>query len=72
MEEVIVLIIPKAEYFEKKDLIAKLLKEEIQKVNQRLPEYKRIADCIVRETEFPKTSTRKIKRFALRKELGLI
>lgn len=74
MEEVIALIIPSAEYFEKcdKDLMAKALKEEIQKVNQRLPEYKRIADCIVRETEFPKTSTRKIKRFVLRKELGLI
>jgi len=82
MEEVIVLIIPKAEYFEKygqekgvkinKDLMAKVLKEEIQKVNQKLPEYKRIADCIVWETEFPKTSTRKIKKFALRKELGLI
>jgi long-chain acyl-CoA synthetase len=82
MEEVIAIIIPNTEYFEKygqekgvkvnKDLIAKVLKEEIHKVNQGLPEYKKIADFIVRETEFSKTSTRKIKRYVLRKELGLL
>ncbi|MBR3904833.1 MAG: AMP-binding protein [Clostridia bacterium] len=35
---------------------------DIQKINQRLPRMKNIGKVIIRETEFPKTTTKKIKR----------
>lgn len=40
-----------------------LLKVEIEKANDRLPPYKRIRRFDIRETEFEKTGTRKIKRY---------
>lgn len=43
--------------------INELLKEEINKVNDKLASYKRIVSFRIREEEFPKTSTRKIKRY---------
>lgn len=82
MEEVFALIIPKQEYFD--SLIAEkgiriddqkineLIRAEVSKLNSRLPEHRRIASLMIRKEEFPKTSTKKIKRFLLRKELGLI
>jgi long-chain acyl-CoA synthetase len=72
MEEVVAVIIPQKVEGQGGAEIKKALGDEVQAVNQRVPEYKRISDFIVRETEFPKTSTKKIKRFVLRKELGLI
>lgn len=35
---------------------------DIQKVNQHLPQIKNIGKVIIRDTEFPKTTTKKIKR----------
>ena len=82
MEEVFAVVIPSREYFEKHaetkgakvddDLINKLIKVEIAKLNEGMPEHRRIAAYLIRKEEFPKTSTKKIKRFVLRKELGLI
>lgn len=40
----------------------KMIHSDIQKINQRLPQIKNIGKVIVRETEFPKTTTKKIKR----------
>lgn len=81
MEEPIALIIPKQEYFQKfaegrgvkvdSDLIKKEMKAEIDRINKMLPEHERVASYMIWEADFPKTSTRKIKRFALRKQLGL-
>lgn len=42
--------------------IRNILKEEIHKLNENLPVYKRITQFEVREEEFPKTTTLKIKR----------
>jgi long-chain acyl-CoA synthetase len=42
--------------------IEKILKEDITKVNEELPAYKKITQYEVREEEFPKTTTQKIKR----------
>jgi len=79
MEEVIAVIIPNKEFIEKcskerkikadKQFIMSLLRAEAHKINKKSPEHKRIADIILREKEFQKTSTKKIKRFVLRKEL---
>jgi long-chain acyl-CoA synthetase len=41
----------------------------IEKLNDRLPMHKRVSGIEVRHDEFPKTSTRKIKRFIVRKEM---
>ena len=39
------------------------LMEDIRKYNQKMPSFKRIADVQISETEFEKTSTKKIQRF---------
>jgi len=43
--------------------IRKLLQDVVRGVNQALPAYKRIHHTILRETEFIKTTTKKIKRY---------
>lgn len=40
-----------------------LLKHEIEKLNNHLAQYKRVRKITLRHEEFPKTSTRKIKRY---------
>ncbi len=42
-----------------------LLKVEVQKACKSLADYKRVRKFTIREDEFPKTTTRKIKRFAV-------
>lgn len=42
-----------------------LLRKEVQKACNGLAEYKRVRKFTIREDEFPKTTTRKIKRFAV-------
>ena len=42
--------------------IEKQLRDDITKVCEPLPKYKKIAQIKIRDTEFEKTSTRKIKR----------
>ncbi len=42
-----------------------LLRGEIRRVNQQVPSYKRIVDLRIRDEEFEKTTTKKIKRFKL-------
>ncbi len=39
------------------------IKQEIDKINEQMPLYKRVKRFGIRETEFEKTTTRKIKRF---------
>jgi len=46
-----------------------LIRQEVQEVSQRLADYKRIRRFTLRDEEFPKTTTRKIKRFAVEAEL---
>ena len=38
------------------------INDDIQKINQSLPQTKNIGKVVVRDTEFPKTTTKKIKR----------
>jgi long-chain acyl-CoA synthetase len=77
-EEVFAVASPNIEYFEKMGLsmeensIYNAIYETVEKLNERLPLHKRISGIEVRFSEFPKTSTRKIKRFAVRKEMEKI
>ena len=76
-EEVIAVIHPDYEYFEKlgkntdEEFIKKSINEEIKTFNAKVADFKRIARFIIREEEFPKTRILKIKRFELKKELGI-
>lgn len=47
-----------------KEEIREALSEVVKEVNRRLPKYKKIMHFDVRETEFIKTTTQKIKRYA--------
>jgi long-chain acyl-CoA synthetase len=44
------------------DEIKKIIGEEIKKINKKLPTFKRIRNFHIREDEFEKTTTKKIKR----------
>ena len=44
------------------DAVRKLIEDEVKKVNQQLTSYKNIRKVILRDTEFDKTTSRKIKR----------
>ncbi len=47
-----------------KEEIYKVIQSEIKEINKQMPLYKRIKDFTVREEEFIKTTTKKIKRYA--------
>ncbi len=43
-----------------------LVRDEVRRINKELPQYMKIVDTIIREEEFEKTSSRKIRRFMYR------
>lgn len=45
--------------------LEELIRGEVQAIGKRLADYKRVRKFTLREEEFPKTTTRKIKRFAV-------
>ncbi len=49
--------------------IKELIKSEIKQYGKNLAEYKRVKKFRIRDEPFPKTSTRKIKRYTLGKEI---
>jgi len=77
MEEVWAIVVPDYEYFKKhrkhadQALVEGAIQEEVARLNQRLAEYKRVAKLKIRSIELPKTTTRKVRRFQVRKEMGL-
>lgn len=75
-EEVMAVIVPNIEYFEKLGKtddasIHAAIEEEIHALNKKVAHFKRIEKFIIRRDELPKTRLQKVKRFELRKELGL-
>jgi long-chain acyl-CoA synthetase len=48
-----------------KDALKRILKKEIDRVNEKLPGYKRIKRFALRDSEFEKTTVQKIKRHAV-------
>jgi long-chain acyl-CoA synthetase len=71
-EEVCALIYPDYELLEQysigkkitltEEQVQEIFKDEVRKVNENLPIYKKITQFEIREEEFPKTTTLKIKR----------
>jgi len=75
-EQVIAVIVPDMEYFEKagnKDegFIKETITKEVDAFNAKVAPYKRLARFVLRKEELPRTRLMKIKRFKLRKELNL-
>jgi long-chain acyl-CoA synthetase len=80
-EAVAAVVVPDEEYFQTylstkgleatPTVMEEMIRSEIQKLNERLSECKRIVEIKFVWHALPKTSTRKVKRFELRKELSL-
>lgn len=51
-----------------KQLVHEIISKEIKEANKELPVYKQIRKFQIREKEFEKTTTQKIKRYLVRKE----
>jgi long-chain acyl-CoA synthetase len=74
-EEAGMIIIPDLKYFETEKVqdqtrIEKILKKQVANLNASLPMYQRVGRIKFRYQDFPKTTTRKIKRKELIKEVG--
>ncbi len=77
-EDVTVVIVPDFEHFElgarekgyelDQHKIRETLRREVGRVNTELAPFKRIKDFQLRDEEFPKTSTRKVKRYLMEGE----
>ncbi len=77
-EIIAAMIVPDAEAFIEKselekiqisdELIEKVIGEEIEKINKELASYKQIRKFYIREQEFEKTTTQKIKRYLVSTE----
>ncbi|MCL2099650.1 MAG: AMP-binding protein [Oscillospiraceae bacterium] len=67
-EHITALLVPDFEQFEGIIFadIEKTIKEKAEELNRQLPVFKQIAEIEVRETEFEKTASRKIKRYLLK------
>jgi len=50
--------------------VEKLIRSEILQISKQLADYKRVKKFTLREDEFPKTTTRKIKRFAVEADIS--
>lgn len=50
------------------ELVNSIISEEIKKVNKELANYKQIRKFYIRETEFEKTTTQKIKRYLVKQQ----
>lgn len=50
------------------ELVNNIIAEEIKKVNKELASYKQIRKFYIRETEFEKTTTQKIKRYLIKQQ----
>jgi long-chain acyl-CoA synthetase len=80
MEEVHAVIFPDMEYFTgyatKNELdlspafIRNIIATDIKKYNESVTDYKRVMSFDLRDSEFPKTALKKIKRFEIRKEVN--
>lgn len=52
------------------EVIESIIKKEVLAAGKKLADYKRIKKFTLRDEEFPKTTTRKIKRFAVEAEIS--
>ncbi|MGQ0541089.1 MAG: AMP-binding protein [Blastocatellia bacterium] len=70
-EKLIAVVIPDFEYLKQAKIAnsKEAIRYAMDDLGRSLPEYQRVREYIVRAEPLPRTATRKIKRFALRKEI---
>jgi long-chain acyl-CoA synthetase len=70
-EKLIAVVVPDFEYLKqtKQSNSKEAVRYALDNLGRELPEYQRVRDYIVRTEPLPRTATRKIKRFALKKEI---
>ncbi len=51
--------------------VEELIRGEVRQASKNLADYKRVKKFTIREDEFPKTTTRKIKRFAVEADIAI-
>ena len=68
------IIVPDFEYLEQNSLplddisVEKLIRREVKTICDNMADYKRVKEIEIRKEEFPKTSTRKVKRFLVKSQ----
>jgi len=70
-EKLIAVVVPDFEYMRKEGIAntKEVIRFTLDSLGRDLPEYQRVRDYIVRAEPLPRTATRKIRRFELRKEI---
>jgi long-chain acyl-CoA synthetase len=70
-EKLAAVIVPDFEYLRQAKIAnsKEAIRHDLDNLGRELPEYQRVRDYIIRAEPLPRTATRKIKRFQLKKEL---
>jgi long-chain acyl-CoA synthetase len=69
-EKLVGVVVPDFEYLKQAKIAnsAEAIRYELDTLGRSLPEYQRVRDYVVRSEPLPRTATRKLKRFELRKD----
>lgn len=70
-EKLLAVVVPDFEYLKANNISNSqtAIRFDLDGLGRELPEYQRVRDYIIRSEPLPRTATRKIKRFALKKEI---
>jgi long-chain acyl-CoA synthetase len=70
-EKLVAVVVPDFEYLKKEGISnsKEVIRFALDSLGRELPEYQRVREYIVRAEPLPRTATRKIRRFELRKEI---
>jgi long-chain acyl-CoA synthetase len=70
-EKLSAIVVPDFEYLRREKIAnsKEAIRHDLDNLGRSLPEYQRVRDYIIRAEPLPRTATRKIKRFQLKKEL---
>mgnify|MGYP001484361000 CR=1 FL=1 len=70
-EKLVAVVVPDFDYLKQAKIAnsKEAIRHELDSLGRSLPEYQRVRDYIIRAEPLPRTATRKIKRFQLKKEI---
>ena len=70
-EKLVAVVVPDFEYLEQVNIAnsREIIRYTLDDLGRELPEYQRVRDYIIRSEPLPRTATRKIKRFELKKQI---
>lgn len=71
-EKLLGVVVPAFDYLKQSNIAnsGEAIRFALDNLGRELPEYQRVRDYVIRSEPIPRTATRKIKRFELRKELS--